>query len=59
MKHNIMHYTHIPKDPWPRTGYIWNWDLYTGRGEGAHTDSLATRIVLQLVHDLPQSEYHL
>ena len=41
-----------------RTGYTWNWELYTGREDSARTDSLATHVVLKLVRDLPLSEYH-
>ena len=41
-----------------RTGYTWNWDLYTGRDDSARSDSLTMHVVLKLVCDLPLSEYH-
>ena len=41
-----------------KTGYTWNWNLYAGKEDGDTDDSLGTRVVLQLVKDLPPAEYH-
>ena len=41
-----------------KSGYTWNWNLYAGKEESASEDSLGTRVVLQLVKDLPPAEYH-
>lgn len=42
-----------------KTAYTWNWMLYTGKDNDAQRDSLATRVVLQLVELLHQSGHHL
>lgn len=42
-----------------KTGYTWNWQLYTGKDDTAQTDTLATRVVLQLVTYLHHFGHHL
>ena len=43
-----------------RSGYVWNWKLYAGKEDTADMSvGLATRVVLELAHDLEKKGYHL
>ena len=43
-----------------RSGYVWNWKLYAGKEDTADMSvGLATRVGLELAHDLEKKGYHL